>query len=147
MMNDRGKSDRSIVPEKPPNKADSHAAEAAEERGRAKGNPPKHDKRWTPSQASLPIGLERVRQLRILILLRALAADLRQEPNMGNLYVRIRAGGAERSASLPRLGAIPQSSMWSRGFSPRSGRPERGLKPRDYILDGTNRSSVPWPVV
>src|SRR5437867_10534185 len=61
MMNDRGKSDRSIVPEKLPNKADSHAAEAAEERGRAKGNPPKHDKHWTPSQASLPIGLERVR--------------------------------------------------------------------------------------
>ena len=61
MMNDRGKSDRSIVPEKQPNKADSHAAEAAEGRGRAKGNPPKHNKRWTPSQASLPIGLERVR--------------------------------------------------------------------------------------
>jgi group II intron reverse transcriptase/maturase len=61
MMNDRGKSDRSIVPEKQPNKADSHAAEAAEGRGRAKGNPPKHDKRWTPSQVSLAIGLERVR--------------------------------------------------------------------------------------
>jgi len=61
MMNDRGKSDRSIVPEKPPNKADSHAAEAAEERDRAKGNPPKHNKRWTPSQGSLPMGLERVR--------------------------------------------------------------------------------------
>jgi RNA-directed DNA polymerase len=61
MMNDRGKSDRSIIPEKLPNKADSHAAEVAEGRGRAKGNPPKHDKRWTPSQASLPIGLERVR--------------------------------------------------------------------------------------
>src|SRR2546422_11453706 len=61
MMNDRWKWDRSIVPGKPPNKADSHAAEAAEGRGRAKGNPPKHDKRWTPSQASLPIGLERVR--------------------------------------------------------------------------------------
>src|SRR5215510_14922469 len=61
MMNDRGKSDRSIVPEKLPNNADSHAAEATEERGRAKGNPPKHDKRWTPSQGSLPIGLERVR--------------------------------------------------------------------------------------
>jgi len=61
MMNDRGKSDRTIVPEKPPNKADNHAAEAAEGRGRAKGNPAKHDKRWTPSQASLPIGLERVR--------------------------------------------------------------------------------------
>ena len=63
MMNDRGKSDRSIVPEKLANKADSHAAEVAEERGRAKGNPPKHNKRWTPSQGSLPIGigLERVR--------------------------------------------------------------------------------------
>ena len=61
MMNDRGKSDRPIVPEKLPNNADNHAAEATEGRGRAKGNPPKHDKRWTPSQASLPIGLERVR--------------------------------------------------------------------------------------
>ena len=61
MMNGRGKSDRSIVPEKQPNKADSHVAEAAEGRDRAKGNPPKHDKRWTPSQGSLPIGLERVR--------------------------------------------------------------------------------------
>ena len=62
MMNDRGKSDRPIVPEKLPNNADNHAAEATEERGRAKGNPPKHDKRWTPSQASLPLGLERVRR-------------------------------------------------------------------------------------
>ena len=62
MMNDRGKSDRSIVPEKQPNKADSHAAEAVEGRGRAKGNPPKHDKRWTPSQGSLTIGLGRVRR-------------------------------------------------------------------------------------
>jgi len=103
MMNDRGKSDRSIVPEKLPNNADSHAAEVAEERGRAKGNPPKHDKRWTPSQASLPIGLERVRLACIHILVRALVVDLRQEPNMGNLYVRIRAGGAARAASLPRL--------------------------------------------
>src|SRR2546422_4167384 len=24
-------------------------------------------------------------------------------------------------------------------------RPERGLKPRDYILDRTNSSSFPWP--
>ena len=61
MMNDRGKSDRPIVPEKQPNNADSHAAEAAEERGRAKGNPAKPNKRWTPSQGSLPMGLERVR--------------------------------------------------------------------------------------
>ena len=75
------------TPEKLPNNADSHAAEVAEGRGRAKGNPPKHDKRWTASQGSLPIGLERVRL--------ALPVDLQQEPNMGNLYVRIRAGGAE----------------------------------------------------
>jgi RNA-directed DNA polymerase len=62
MMNDRGKSDRSIVPEKQPNKADNHAAEAAEERDRAKGNPAKRDKPWTLSQAGLPSALERVGQ-------------------------------------------------------------------------------------
>jgi group II intron reverse transcriptase/maturase len=62
MTNDGGKSDRSIVPEKPPNKADSHAAEAAEERDRAKGNPAKRDKPWTLSQPGLPSALERVGQ-------------------------------------------------------------------------------------
>jgi RNA-directed DNA polymerase len=50
-----------MVPEKAPNNADSHAAEAVEGRDRAKGNPPKPNKRWTPSQGSLPMGLERVR--------------------------------------------------------------------------------------
>ena len=40
MMNDGGKSDRSIVPEKLPNNADTHAAEAVEGRDRAKGNSP-----------------------------------------------------------------------------------------------------------
>ena len=62
MMNDRGKSDRFIVPEKPPNKADSHAAEVVEERDRAKGNSPKRDKPWTLSQPGLPSALERVGQ-------------------------------------------------------------------------------------
>jgi len=62
MMNDRGKSDRSIRPEKLPNNADSHAAEVVEGRDRAKGNPAKRDKLWTPSQESLPSALERVRQ-------------------------------------------------------------------------------------
>ena len=47
MMNDRGKSDRSVVPEKPPNKADSNAAEVVEGRDWAKGNSPKRDKPWT----------------------------------------------------------------------------------------------------
>ena len=44
MMNDHGKSDRSVVPEKLPNKADNHAAEVVEERDRAKGNSAKRDK-------------------------------------------------------------------------------------------------------
>jgi len=62
MMNDRGKSDRSIVPEKLPNKADNHAAEAVEVRDRAKGNSPKRDKPWTLCQEGLPSALERVGQ-------------------------------------------------------------------------------------
>ena len=62
MMNDRGKSDRSVVPEKLPNKADNHAAEAVEERDRAKGNSAKRDKPWTLSQTGLPSALERVGQ-------------------------------------------------------------------------------------
>ena len=62
MMNDRGKSDRSIVPEKLPNKADSHAAEVVEGRDGAKGNPAKRDKPWTLSQPGLPSALERVGQ-------------------------------------------------------------------------------------
>ena len=62
MMNDRGKSDRSVVPEKLPNKADINAAEVVEERDRAKGNPAKRDKPWTLSQPGLPSALERVGQ-------------------------------------------------------------------------------------
>jgi len=37
-MNDRGKSDRPVVPEKPPNNAAEAAAEAVEERGLPEGN-------------------------------------------------------------------------------------------------------------
>ncbi len=62
MMNDRGKSDRSVVPEKQPNKADNNAAEAVEGRDRAKGNPSKRDKPWTLSQPGLASALERVGQ-------------------------------------------------------------------------------------
>src|SRR5690349_6793155 len=62
MMNERGKSDRSVVPEKSPNKAENPAAEAMEERDRAKGNPAKRDKPWTLSQPGLPNALERVGQ-------------------------------------------------------------------------------------
>jgi len=62
MTNDGGKSDRSVVPEKLPNKAESHAAEVVEERDWAKGNPPERDKPWTLSQTGLPSALERVGQ-------------------------------------------------------------------------------------
>ena len=62
MMSDGGKSDRSVVPEKLPNKAAPSAAEAMEERDRAKGNPAKRDKPWTLSQPGLPSALERVGQ-------------------------------------------------------------------------------------
>jgi RNA-directed DNA polymerase len=62
MMDDDGKSDRSVIPEKPPNKADNHAAEVVEGRDRAKGNPAKRDKPWTLSQPGLPSALERVGQ-------------------------------------------------------------------------------------
>jgi RNA-directed DNA polymerase len=62
MMNGEGKSDRTIVPEKQPNKADSHAAEAVEGRDRAKGNSAKRDRHWTPGQETLLNALDRVRQ-------------------------------------------------------------------------------------
>jgi len=62
MMNDRGKWDRSVVPEKLPNNADNPAAEVVEGRDRAKGNSPKRDKPWTLSQPGLPSALERVGQ-------------------------------------------------------------------------------------
>ena len=62
MKNDRGKSDRFVVPEKPPNNADKNAAEVVEGRDRAKGNSPKRDKPWTLSQEGLPSALERVGQ-------------------------------------------------------------------------------------
>jgi len=62
MTNDGGKSDRTVVPEKPPNNADINAAEGVEGRDRAKGNTPKRDKPWTLSQPGLPSALERVGQ-------------------------------------------------------------------------------------
>jgi RNA-directed DNA polymerase len=62
MTNDRGKSDREVVPEKLPNEADNHAEEAMEGSNRAKGNSAKRDKPWTLSQTGLPSALERVGQ-------------------------------------------------------------------------------------
>jgi group II intron reverse transcriptase/maturase len=61
-MNGCGKSDGSIVPEKPPNKAGTPAAEAVEGRGPAKGNPPGRNALRTQSRAGAPSALERVRR-------------------------------------------------------------------------------------
>jgi group II intron reverse transcriptase/maturase len=63
-MNDREKSDSSIVLEKPPNKPEAKAegAEVVEGRELAKGNPNGHDTRRTQGRGSVSNGLERVRE-------------------------------------------------------------------------------------
>ena len=66
-MNDREKSDSSVVPEKSPNKPaeapeGEEGAEAMEGRGLAKGNPSEHDTRRTQGRESGKSGLERVRE-------------------------------------------------------------------------------------
>jgi len=64
MMNGHGKSDRSIVPAKPPNKGATRVApaEGVEGRGLAKGNPPRQNALRTPSRDGAPSALERIRQ-------------------------------------------------------------------------------------
>jgi hypothetical protein len=62
MMDGRGKSDGSIRPGKPPNKAGEPAAEAAEGREPAKGSPPERSAPRTQSRAGALSALERVRQ-------------------------------------------------------------------------------------
>src|SRR5213593_2336505 len=62
MMDERGQSDRSVVPGKPPNKAEEPAAEAVEGRERAKGNSGKRDALRTPGRAGALSALDRVRQ-------------------------------------------------------------------------------------
>jgi RNA-directed DNA polymerase len=63
MTNGRGKSDRRVVPTKPPNKAAGNvAAEAVEGRGLAKGNSPERNAFRTQGRGDAPRALERVRQ-------------------------------------------------------------------------------------
>jgi RNA-directed DNA polymerase len=61
-MNERRKSDRPVVPGKPPNKAGQPAAEGVEGRGLAKGNPDEQNAPRTQCRTSAPSALERVRQ-------------------------------------------------------------------------------------
>lgn len=62
-MHTDGKSDRSIVPVKPPNKVQESAAEVVEGRGRTKGNLPERNALRTQSRVGAPSALERVRQV------------------------------------------------------------------------------------
>jgi RNA-directed DNA polymerase len=65
MMDGRGKSDRPIVPQKPPNKAEAPAAEVVEGRGRAKGNLHEQNAPRTQGRIGVSSALERVRQAAI----------------------------------------------------------------------------------
>jgi group II intron reverse transcriptase/maturase len=62
MTNGRGKSDRRVVPTKPPNKAEEPAAEAVEGRGLAEGNSPERNAYRTQGRNDAQSALERVRQ-------------------------------------------------------------------------------------
>ena len=62
MMNGDGKSDSSIVPEKPANKATQVAAEVVEGRELAKGNLPECNTARTLSRTDVPSALRRVCQ-------------------------------------------------------------------------------------
>jgi RNA-directed DNA polymerase len=62
MTNDRGKSDSSVVPGKPPNRAEEPAAEAVEGRELAKGNSPEQNASRTLGRQDTHSALERVRQ-------------------------------------------------------------------------------------
>ena len=95
MMNERGKSDSLVVPEKPSNKAGRPVAEGVEGRGLAKGNLPEVGARRTQSRASALSTFGRGRQEG--------RHDPRQEPDAGKLHVRICAGGGSQEPSLPRL--------------------------------------------
>lgn len=61
-MNGRGKSDRSVVPGKSPNKAEGSAAEAMEGRGRAKGNSVEQNASRTQRRVDASSALDRIRQ-------------------------------------------------------------------------------------
>jgi group II intron reverse transcriptase/maturase len=63
MMDERGKSDSSVVPGKPPNKAGRPAAEVVEGRGLAKGKSPESNAPRTQSRTSAPSALERIREV------------------------------------------------------------------------------------
>ena len=99
-MNDGGKSDKSIVPRKPPNKGDGQPrpTEGVEGRDLAKGNPGEQTRFWTEGQVDLPHALERTRKAEPT----HMRYDLRQEPSAVIPHAGICAGGGPQGPSLPR---------------------------------------------
>ena len=90
MMHGREKSDSSIVPGKPPNKAGDTAAEAVEGREEAEGNAGRQRTRRTQSRASVSQALDRVREAAV----RFFVKHPRQEPGALAAHAGICAGGA-----------------------------------------------------
>ncbi len=90
MMNERGKSDRPVVPGKSSNKAGQPAAEGMEGRGLTKGNPQQQNASRTPRRSDAPSALERIRQ----------AASKDKEMRFTALFHHIYAPEALRTAYL-----------------------------------------------
>ena len=95
MMHGGGKSDPAIVVRKPTNNAEQSAAEPVERRAGTKGNANQHDTHRTPSRASVPQGLERIR-LTAKENQQFAVRHPRWEPYAGKPHVRFCAGGAQK---------------------------------------------------
>jgi group II intron reverse transcriptase/maturase len=90
MMNERGKSDRPVVPVKSSNNVGQPAAEGMEGRGLTKGNPQQQNASRTQSRSNAPSALERIRQ----------AASKDKEMRFTALFHHIYAPEALRTAYL-----------------------------------------------
>ncbi len=90
MMNERGKSDRPVVPVKSSNNVGQPAAEGMEGRGLTKGNPQQQNASRTPGRSDAPSALERIRQ----------AARKDKEMRFTALFHHIYAPEALRAAYL-----------------------------------------------
>jgi RNA-directed DNA polymerase len=90
MMNERGKSDRPVVPEKFSNNIGQPMAEGMEGRGLTKGNPQQQNASRTQSRSNAPSALERIRQ----------AASKNKEMRFTALFHHIYAPEALRAAYL-----------------------------------------------
>ena len=90
MMNERGKSDRPVVPVKSLNKAGQPAAEGMEGRGLTKGNSQQQNASRTQCRSNAPSALERIRQ----------AASKDKEMRFTALFHHIYAPAALRTAYL-----------------------------------------------